>query len=111
MAKVKYAANRAVPLNPRSTTFGTLLRATRLGFRWWASRACYVRISDQGKHWLVELRPNSAEALSGSKTGQYRRLEDIDSLAKLSPVLAGVQSVDKTIYYLLDEFGLEVTTK
>jgi len=92
-------------LAKNSVTFGTFLRATRLRYCYVPSRDCFVRISDSGKHFLVELVPNKVHLLGGAGKKLYRVLDNPEKYFRLSPVLSCIKSVRKPFKLVLDNSG------
>lgn len=88
-----------------SITFGIFLRATRLRYYYVPSRDCFVRISDSGKHFLVELVPNKVHFLGGAGKKLYRVLEEPEKYFQLSPVLSCIRSVKRPFRLVLDNSG------
>ena len=88
-------------------TFGVMLRAARLRFVYVSRLNCFMRVSDAGVNFLVEIRPNDVNLLGNGKSRLYRQIEDPESVIKLSPVLSRLKSVSKPIDLFLDDDGNE----
>ncbi len=86
--------------------FGVLLRAARLRFFYVSAWDGFIRVSDKGKNFFVEIRPNKADQLNkaGSKT-LYRNLEDPNEIIQQSPVLRAIRKVHKAFDLVLDSDG------
>lgn len=90
-------------------SFGVMLRATRLRFVYVPSWDGFMRVSDKGENFLVEIRPNRVDQLeSGGKRTQYRLIEDPYELIQQSPVLRAIKKVHKAFDLVLDDEGQEV---
>jgi hypothetical protein len=86
--------------------FGTMLRAARLRFEYVDRLDCFIRISDKGAHFLVELRPNNVRLLNdGGKGKLYRNLSDPEKVIAMSPVLMKISAVNEPVDLLLDNSG------
>lgn len=88
--------------------FGLTLRAARLRFYYTKKLNCFMRVTDSGDNFLIELRPNAVDSMASDRGREHRVLEDPDLVVSLSPVLSNMGSVTKSIDLLLDVDGNQV---
>ena len=89
-----------------SPVFGTMLRAWRLRFAYVKSRNCFLRASDLGKNFLIELCPNDSSMIPNAVKGRlYRVMDDAEKHFELSPVLRSIKAVHKPFTLILDDDG------
>lgn len=93
-------------------TFGVMLRATRLRFVYVPAWDGFIRISEKGKNFFVEIRPNRVDQLDqAGKRTQYRLIEDPEEVIQQSPVLRAIRKVHKAFDLVLNDQGQEVFDK
>jgi hypothetical protein len=88
--------------------FGTMLRAARLRFVYVDRWNAFMRTTDHGDKFLVELRPNDVKQLKGGEGVKHRVVDDAESLIRLSPVLSAIEEIDRAFDLILDDCGCEV---
>jgi len=100
-------------------SFGSALRALRLGYYWSSKYQFFIRIcdattKDKVKYWNVEILPRDikASSINAAKT-EHRVLDNVDSIIYLSPVLRNLVhfQITEPLTLSLKDNGTELDTK
>jgi len=86
-------------------TFGTLIRALRLGYRWSDKHGCFVRLGNAGDRVHVQLCPGH-NIPAKNTTKEYWVWWDDESILETIPSLSPVRGVKRPIgFYINKESG------
>lgn len=88
-------------------SFGTMIRATRLGWGWSRKHKAFIRMSDRpNMHTFIELVPMHGVLKTKCKGGEHRCWWDKgQEILDMIPWLKDVRQVRKSIGVLVDEHG------
>jgi len=90
---------------PETPSFGTMIRATRLGWGWARQHGCFIRMSDaDGMNSLIELCPMHAVPSKKMK-GNYRVWWESPSVLGMIPWLKPIRKVHKAFAVKVDVDG------
>ena len=94
-------------------TFGSVIRAARLGYHWSHKHGCFIRIGGDGPPWEISLAPNGV--IPNRRSGEHFRVwwenEDRDEVLDMILPLRGVRGVKKPIIFFVDDEGRSPTYK
>lgn len=90
-------------------SFGSVVRGLRLGWRWADEYGCFIRLSDVGALFCVEVAPDKGIPGTGVKAGNFRCWWDSPEILSEIKPLQGIKVTKYQVMYL-DENGYRINS-